>query len=203
MSEKFVGKIRRKNLFFIHTIGIRYLLRLFDCLAHPSLSATFATDQKWPLCHLRTSYQSLAGSLSSFQKSEFLKLIFLIFHLKKLNNYYSIWSNLTIFLTVFSETSRLHNGQKTIPKFLSGFKHFYYKKSCRGIKFLFNWKNLPWFSGAYNDWIGLQDFHAFSDLRSTQSVMTITSSLRFLYILGGSGPRFAMYRAPLSWPRQL
>ena len=45
----------------------------------------------------------------------------------------SIWSNLTIFLTVFSETSRLHNGQKPIPKFLSGFKHFYYKKK------------LPWY----------------------------------------------------------
>ena len=48
---------------------IRYLLRFFDCLAHPNLSATFATDEKWPLCHLRISYQSLAGSLSSLQKS--------------------------------------------------------------------------------------------------------------------------------------
>ena len=38
----------------------RYLLRFFDCLAHPNLSATFATDQKWPLSHLRISYQSLA-----------------------------------------------------------------------------------------------------------------------------------------------
>ena len=43
---------------------------------------------------------------------------------------------------------------------MSGFKHFYYEKSCRDIKFLFNWKNSPWFS---------EDFHAFSDLRSTQS----------------------------------
>jgi hypothetical protein len=60
----------------------------------------------------------------------------------------SIWSNLTIILTVFSEASRFHNGQKTIPIFLSGFKHFYYKKSCCGIKFLFNWKNSPKFSGA-------------------------------------------------------
>jgi hypothetical protein len=25
---------------------LRYLLRLFDCLAHPNLSAPFATDQK-------------------------------------------------------------------------------------------------------------------------------------------------------------
>ena len=64
----------------------RYLLRFFDCLAHPNLSATFATDQKWPLCHLRISYQSLAGGLRSLQKSEFLKLIILIFHVKKLNN---------------------------------------------------------------------------------------------------------------------
>ena len=27
-------------------LSIRYLLRFFDCLAHPNLSATFATDQK-------------------------------------------------------------------------------------------------------------------------------------------------------------
>ena len=59
---------------------IRYLSRFFDCLAHPNLSATFATDEKWPLCHLRISYQSLAGSLSSLQKSEFLKLIISFFH---------------------------------------------------------------------------------------------------------------------------
>ena len=65
----------------LHTyIYIRYLLRFFDCLAHPNLSATFATDEKWPLCHLRISYQSLAGSLSSLQKSEFLKLIISFFH---------------------------------------------------------------------------------------------------------------------------
>ena len=65
------------------TMYIRYLLRFFDCLAHPNLSATFATDQKWPLCHLRISYQSLAGGLRSLQKSEFLKLIILTFHVKK------------------------------------------------------------------------------------------------------------------------
>ena len=59
---------------------IRYLLRFFDCLAHPNLSATFATDQKWPICHLRISYQSLAGGLRSLQKSEFLKLIISFFH---------------------------------------------------------------------------------------------------------------------------
>ena len=58
----------------------RYLWRFFDCLAHPNLSATFAPDEKWPLCHLHISYQSLAGSLSSLQKSEFLKLIFSFFH---------------------------------------------------------------------------------------------------------------------------
>ena len=61
----------------------RYLLRFFDCLAHPNLSATFATDQKWPICHLLISYQSLAGRLHSLKKSEFLKLIILIFHVKK------------------------------------------------------------------------------------------------------------------------
>ena len=67
-------------------VHIRYLLRFFDCLAHPNLSATFATDEKCPLCHLCISYQSLAGSLSSLQKSEFLKLVILIFQVKKLNN---------------------------------------------------------------------------------------------------------------------
>ena len=65
------------RLYYIHS---RYLLRFFDCLAHPNLSATFATDQKWPICHLRISYQSLAGSLRSLKKSEFLKLIISFFH---------------------------------------------------------------------------------------------------------------------------
>ena len=60
----------------------RYLLRFFDCLAHPNLSATFATDEKLPLCHLHISYKNLAGSLSSLQKSELLELIILIFHVK-------------------------------------------------------------------------------------------------------------------------
>ena len=46
----------------------------------------------------------------------------------------SIWINLTIFLTVFSKASGLHNGQKTIPKFSSGFKHYYYKNK-NGIPF--------------------------------------------------------------------
>ena len=32
-----------------------------------------------------------------------------------------------------------------------------------------NWEILPQFSGAWNDWIGVLDFHAYSDLRSTQS----------------------------------
>ena len=54
---------------------IRYLLRFVDCLAHPNLGATFATDEKWPICHLHISYQGLAGSLPSLKKSEFIKLI--------------------------------------------------------------------------------------------------------------------------------
>ena len=62
------------------SINIRYLLRLFDCLANPNLGAPFATDQKWPICHLRISYQSLAGGLRSLQKSEFLKMIISFFH---------------------------------------------------------------------------------------------------------------------------
>ena len=64
----------------IQSMNNRYLLKFFDCLAHPKLSATFATDQTWPLCHLRISYQSLAGGLRSLQKLEFLKLIISFFH---------------------------------------------------------------------------------------------------------------------------
>ena len=41
-------------------LSTRYLSRFFDCLAHPNLSATLATDQKWPLSCRRISYQSLA-----------------------------------------------------------------------------------------------------------------------------------------------
>ena len=72
---------------------IRYLLRFFDCLAHPNLSATFATDEKWPLCHLPISYQSLAGSLSSLRKSELLKLIFFILSLFLLSKLKSVAQN--------------------------------------------------------------------------------------------------------------
>ena len=45
------------SLHKIHAVYIltRYLLRFFDCLEHPNLSATLATDQK---SHLLISYQS-------------------------------------------------------------------------------------------------------------------------------------------------
>ena len=72
--------------FFKCIICNRYLLRFFDCVAHPNLTATFATDQKLPISHLRISSQFLAGSLRSLKKSGFLKLIILIFHEKKLTN---------------------------------------------------------------------------------------------------------------------
>ena len=39
---------------------IRYHSRFYDCLAHPNLSSTLATGQKWPLSCLCISYQSLA-----------------------------------------------------------------------------------------------------------------------------------------------
>ena len=81
-----IAAITFSSQFYEIKIYIRYLFRFFYCLAHPNLSATFATDEKWPLCHLHISYQSLAGNLSSLQKSESLKLIILIFHVKKLNN---------------------------------------------------------------------------------------------------------------------
>ena len=51
----------KKHPTFLLTLHNRYLLRFFDCLAHPNISAAFATDQKWPICHLRLLYQSLAG----------------------------------------------------------------------------------------------------------------------------------------------
>ena len=35
-------------------------LYFFNCIAHPNLSATLATDQKWPLSCVRISFQSLA-----------------------------------------------------------------------------------------------------------------------------------------------
>ena len=43
----------------VGNVSIRHLLRFLDCLAHPILSATLATDQKCPLSHLHISYQSL------------------------------------------------------------------------------------------------------------------------------------------------
>ena len=53
------------NLHSVHcsfkdSFCIRRLSRFFYCLVHPNLSATLATDQKWPLSHLHISYQSLA-----------------------------------------------------------------------------------------------------------------------------------------------
>ena len=81
-----VKKIFGRNRIKTFSFKSRYLLRFFDCLARHNLSATFATDEKWPLFHLRISYQNLAGSLSSLQISEFLNLIIWIFQVKTLNN---------------------------------------------------------------------------------------------------------------------
>ena len=39
-------KVRLRNFLTKLKMKMRYLLRIFDCLAHPNLSATFATDQK-------------------------------------------------------------------------------------------------------------------------------------------------------------
>ena len=69
-----------KEFYNIHVRYLlsRYLLRFFDYLAHPNLSGTFATDQKWPICHLRISYQSLAGKLCSLKKSRVFKVDYFI-----------------------------------------------------------------------------------------------------------------------------
>ena len=98
---------------------IRYLLSFFVCLAHPNLSATFATDQKWPICHLHTSYQSLAGGLRGLQKSEFLKLIISFFHYFWYQNW-NQWhkmsgKNTHIYFFYEFERKKLENNEK-IPK---------------------------------------------------------------------------------------
>ena len=41
-----------------HIMYSRYLSRFFDCLAHPNLSATLATDQKRPLTLIGMNYES-------------------------------------------------------------------------------------------------------------------------------------------------
>ena len=46
------------------------------------------------------------------------------------------------------------------------------------MTFLLNWKYSPQFSATWDDSIGPQDFHAYSDPRSTQSV----TSPKFLYV---------------------
>ena len=46
--------------YFYKYIHRRYILRFFDCIGHPNLNATLATDQKWTLSCLHISYQSLA-----------------------------------------------------------------------------------------------------------------------------------------------
>ena len=47
-----------------HKPFLRYHPIFFDCLVHPNLSATLATDQKWPLRHLHIIYQSLAITIN-------------------------------------------------------------------------------------------------------------------------------------------
>ena len=54
------GKKGGLHLELTKRLTTRYLLRFFDCLAHPNLCATIATNQKLPLSHLHISYQSLA-----------------------------------------------------------------------------------------------------------------------------------------------
>ena len=36
-------------IYTVHCLCVRYHSKFFDCLAHPNLGATLATDQKWPL----------------------------------------------------------------------------------------------------------------------------------------------------------
>ena len=56
---------------YIHTtaslqnVCIRYHSRFFDFLAHTNLSATLATDQKWPLCPIHVVCFMLVSNLIS------------------------------------------------------------------------------------------------------------------------------------------
>ena len=45
-----------KNFHSAQAASVRYSWRFFDRAAYAILSATLATDQKWPLSHLRISY---------------------------------------------------------------------------------------------------------------------------------------------------
>ena len=61
--------VKLHTLILVHWIWDHYLwqlLRFFDCLAHPNLSALSATDQKWPLRCFCISYQSVINHSTSF-----------------------------------------------------------------------------------------------------------------------------------------
>ena len=45
-NEHFHDEMEKDIVKLFEGLDIRYLLRFFDCLAHPNPSATFATDQK-------------------------------------------------------------------------------------------------------------------------------------------------------------
>jgi hypothetical protein len=57
-KQHIVYILRRLYQSYIYIVS-RHHSRFFDCLVHPNLCATLPTDQKWPLSHLRISYQSL------------------------------------------------------------------------------------------------------------------------------------------------
>ena len=44
--REFFTRTKHDSFLVINSVINRYLLRFFDCLAHPNLSATFATDEK-------------------------------------------------------------------------------------------------------------------------------------------------------------
>ena len=98
-------RVSHEHLMVATDLYNRYILRFFDCLAHPNLSATFATDQKWPIRHLCISFQSLSGSLRILKKSEFLKLLISFFHYFWCQNQ-DQWHKICVYFTFNSKINK-------------------------------------------------------------------------------------------------
>ena len=65
------------------------------------------------------------------------------------NPKFSIWSSLVFVFTSVQQACRANKLHNELSNNLASFKHFCYKKSCRGINFLLIWKHSPYFSGTY------------------------------------------------------
>ena len=105
----------------------RHLLRFFDCLAHPNLSATLATDQKWPLSHLRISCYG-NGTLLNFGKryDNNLRVIF------------DQWLQLHLGLDALSNQKNLERYlMETVGDPRRRVRFFFQRQACKGTCFFF------------------------------------------------------------------